>query len=136
MESMISLTTSFWSEKLRKFAAFLTLSSIIHHRRCKTSLICKDVIYLKIEAYQKFTIESASVVVESYVRKGIHENSIACKTLLIKNVHFRIKLNIKALAVQSGRGRVIKSEQNIRVLHVNQLCILQCHLVRDQRNLR
>ncbi|CAF2056454.1 unnamed protein product [Brassica napus] len=36
---MISLTTSFWSEKLRKFAAFLALSSIIHHRRCKTSPI-------------------------------------------------------------------------------------------------
>ncbi|KAH0872988.1 hypothetical protein HID58_070350, partial [Brassica napus] len=70
---MISLTTSFWSEKLRKFAAFLALSSIIHHRRCKTSPF--------------------------------------------------------------GSSSTLAQNQD-RVLHVNQLCILQRHLVRDQRNLR
>ncbi|KAH0938461.1 hypothetical protein HID58_005922, partial [Brassica napus] len=120
MESMISLTTSFWSEKLRKFAAFLTLSSIIHHRRCKTSLII-----FKIHAAIKLSRMSEKAFTRSF-------NSLQN----ISNKTRSIKLNIKALAVQSGRGRVIKSEQNIRVLHVNQLCILQCHLVRDQRNLR
>ncbi|KAH0912048.1 hypothetical protein HID58_035369, partial [Brassica napus] len=127
MESMISLTTSFWSEKLRKFASFLTLSSIIHHRRCKTSLII-----FKIHAAIKLSRMSEKAFTRSF---NSLQNIIGVKWL-IKNVHFRIKLNIKTLAVQSGRGRVIKSEQNIRVLHVNQLCILQCHLVRDQRNLR
>ncbi|KAH0910709.1 hypothetical protein HID58_034030 [Brassica napus] len=115
---MISLTTSFWSEKLRKFATFLTLSSIIHHRRCKTSPII-----FKIHA----AIKLSRMFEKAFTRSFNSLQNI---------IGVQIKLNIKALAVQSGRGRVIKSEQNIRVLHVNQLCILQCHLVRDHRNLR
>ncbi|CAN6932347.1 unnamed protein product, partial [Brassica oleracea] len=34
-----------------------------------------------------------------------------------------------------GSSSTLAQNQD-RVLHVNQLCILQCHLVRDQRNLR
>ncbi|CAN7040967.1 unnamed protein product [Brassica rapa subsp. trilocularis] len=94
---MISLTTSFWSEKLRKFAAFLTLSSIIHHRRCKTSLII-----FKIHAAIKLSRMSEKAFTRSF-------NSLQN----ISNKTRSIKLNIKALAVQSGRGRVIKSEQNM-----------------------
>ncbi|CAF2047426.1 unnamed protein product [Brassica napus] len=92
---MISLTTSFWSEKLRKFASFLTLSSIIHHRRCKTSLII-----FKIHAAIKLSRMSEKAFTRSF---NSLQNIIGVK----------IKLNIKTLAVQSGRGRVIKSEQNM-----------------------
>lgn len=168
---MIPITTSFWS----KSRGNLPLSSIIHHRRRKTS----DVIF-KRDATIKLNRMSEKAFTKSF-------NSLQSV------IGVKIKLNIKELAVQFGRGRVIKSEQNIlsllsiwhlfdwtilkyphsgssskprvsniyfwvlhhlkplehiikssryymcsnsRVLHINQLRILQFYLVRDQRNLR
>nr|VDD60860.1 unnamed protein product [Brassica oleracea] len=113
------------------------LSSIIHHRRCKTSPII-----FKIHAAIKLSRMSEKAFTRSF---NSLQNIIGVK----------IKLNIKALAVQTSEW-LRKSNQirpkhvtflhssskprymcsNSRVLHVNQLCILQCHLVRDQRNLR